>query len=200
VVLEAPGSEPRRLVGHAIGAVSRPLVFELAMKVGEHDDTTKLGVAWSCEAGGPCRYQVSSKEIDGRIDPEINKMVTSAAGELSIQPDGSVLIQPTSFIKTTPSITEILRLASVRLPAQPFGVGARWTVTERDLRRTYTVTALTATALELSLTGEFDDGSASVKLAGTLGFDGSDPVARTLRIEQRQDAVPVITLRTASAR
>ncbi len=62
--------------------------------------------------------------------------VKGVRGLVEVEPDGSALIQPEILMETTPSLTQLLRLAVIRLPAEPIGVGAKWTASEPDLRRT----------------------------------------------------------------
>lgn len=183
LVLDAPGREPRRPVAFARKPSKRDITFISVTDPGNHELRAELAVRWTCAAGGECHYELASFVVHTGSDKQsFSELAKDTRGDVSIQPDGSALIQPTTFMKTTPSLTELLKLAIVQLPRQPIGVGAVWHVTDDDSRRTYTVDAMTPAALKLRFAASYSGGSSTS--AGELAVNLDDPLAVSYAITQ----------------
>jgi len=150
--------------------------------------TPDLPSAWSCVATGPCRYQLQKFEVrGGPPEPAFETVAKSTRGVVTIEANGKVLIQPETFMKTMPSTVELLRMAIVRYPTEPIGVGATWTEQESDLRRVYKVAKLDDKTIELDVTFTYESETGvsvpgTSKLAARLG----DPLAQTMTSTQQQ--------------
>lgn len=191
VARDKPGAEPLAPLRFAIEPTRRTVVFTTSH--GDKGQTRPpmsidLELAWSCEAGGHCHYQLTKFDMrdmppDPVMDKQMATVIQGTAGDVEVKPDGTSLIQPTSLMKTTPSTTELLRLALVQFPAEPIGIGGTWIHDESDLRRSYELVARSATEIKLSfeLTYKSDQ---LAKGRGELVLSPGDPLAHQLRMTQ----------------
>ncbi len=149
---------------------------------GEAGLDVELTVVWACKAGGACSYQLAKFFMPGAPrEPAFETVAKATTGEVTIKPDGSVLVQPTSFMKTTPSLVELLKLSFVQVPAEPIGVGAVWRIDDDEAKRTFTLKTVTAPAFFVAVDLVYADGMTTHAI---LTFDRGEPLAQTLELVQ----------------
>ncbi len=184
IVLETPGAAPRAVVAYALPAYERTFMFEDKIATNGRDPmTVELTVVWACKTGGACSYHLAKFFMPGAPpDAAIETVAKSTKGEVTVQPDGNALIQPTTFMKTTPSIIELLKLSIVRMPSQPIGIGAVWHLDDDEAKRTFTLKALTATGFTVVTATTYAEGGGTAH--ATLTFERGEPIARTLELAQ----------------
>jgi hypothetical protein len=140
-------------------------------------------VAWACKAGGACTYQLDRFELPGiPADPAFATIASATKGEVTVKPDGHVLVQPTTFMKTTPSLVELLKLSIVQLPPQPLGIGAVWHLHDAEAKRTFTLKAVTEAGFTVAVDIAYLTEPSTVH--AMLTFDHGEPLARTLELSQ----------------
>ena len=184
IVLEAPGAAPRAVVIYALPAYERTFTYEDKIATNGRDPMiVELTVAWACKPGGACTYQLAKFFMPGAPpDAAIETVAKSTKGEVTVQPDGNALIQPTTFMKTTPSIIELMKLSIVRMPSQPIGIGAVWHLDDDQAKRTFTLKALNATGFTVVADTTYADAGGTAH--ATLRFERGEPIARTLELAQ----------------
>ncbi|MEO7095122.1 MAG: hypothetical protein ABI175_17815, partial [Polyangiales bacterium] len=172
---------------------------------GRRDLAVEIVVAWVCKAGGACSYQLQKFHMPGAPpDQAMETVARSTKGEVTVKPDGSALVQPTTFMKTTPSVVELLKLSMVQVPAQPLGIGAIWHIDDENVKRAFTLTAVTSTGFTVVADAAYPGGDATVHT--TLTFDRGEPIAQTLDLTQTAtqplgsgkplDVVTTVTIQT----
>ncbi len=186
VVLDRPGAEPRKPLRYTPVPYQRGVSYRHeTTSEDQHGLALTIGVDWTCRAGGSCAYQLRSfKPDDGPADPVIMKIVKDARGEVTIQPDGRALIQPTTFVNTTPSLVELLKLSIISLPAAPIGVGATWHLDDGDAHRSYELTAVTPTGFSVSFATRYGTSADPVTGSGTATVELAQPLVQSLRYSQ----------------
>jgi hypothetical protein len=184
LVVEGTGTEPRKALTYALPAYQRAFMYrDQTTMNGTPGTSAELTVAWACKAGGPCSYQLTRFELPGMPpDPAFATIASSTKGEVTVKPDGSALIQPTTFMKTTPSLVELLKLSIVPLPAQAIGAGAVWHLDDLEAKRTFTLKAFSTTGFTVGVDMTYLAEPSTVH--ATLTFDGGEPLARTLDLTQ----------------
>jgi hypothetical protein len=184
LVVESAGAEPKKALGYALPAYERTFMYRnLSTTNGTPGTSAELTVAWACKAGGLCTYQLTRFDLPGMPpDPAFATIASSTKGEVTVKPDGHTLIQPTTFMSTTPSLVELLKLSIVQLPPQPLGVGAIWHFDDDEAKRTFTLKAITGAGFTVAVDIVYLSEQSTVH--AELTFDRGEPLARTLELSQ----------------
>ena len=124
-----------------------------------------------------CSYAVTRFDVHG--DEGINKMAKTVIGMVRPNAIGGFDVMPTTIVHMMPSITDLLRYAIVPFPKEPLGVGARWSLTEPDAKRTFTIVAITDATVTIDLDIVYvPDANSSGSSHGALEVSLADPIAR----------------------
>jgi len=184
LVIDTAGDEPRKALGYALPAYQRVFMYrDQSTMNGTPGTTAELTVAWACKAGGLCSYQLTRFDMPGMPpDPTFETIASATKGEVTVKPDGQVLVQPTTFMKTTPSLVELLKLSIVQLPPEPLGVGAAWFINDAAASRAFTLKAISATGFTVAVDITYLTGPTTTH--AMLTFDHGEPLARTLELSE----------------
>lgn len=180
IALRDAGREPRTSLRYTGAAVDRELRVQLSDR--DHGRSTIADMRYRVRCKDTrCTYQMTRMgpdDMPAEIQKDFERIVPNIHGGLDVPATGEVVVRSTSLMTTTPSTTEILELAVVPFPADPIGVGARWTVDRGPRHRTFTLVALDGQTATIAMTAQFDDEGASLTDAGSLTVSLVDPFAR----------------------
>jgi hypothetical protein len=184
LVIDSAGTEPRKALAYTLPAYQRTFMYlDETTSNGRPGTSAELTVAWACKAGGHCTYQLTRFELPGMPpDPAFATIASATQGEVTVKPDGSVLVQPTTFMKTTPSLVELLTLSIVQLPAEPLGVAAVWFINDADANRMFTLKAIGPTGFTVAV--DITYLTVPSTSHAILTFDHGEPLAQTLELLQ----------------
>lgn len=184
LVVDSAGDEPRKALGYALPAYQRTFMYRTQSTMdGRPGTSAELTVAWACKTGGACTYQLERFELPGMpADPAFATIASATKGEVTVKPDGQVLVQPTTFMRTTPSLVELLKLSMVQLPAEPLGVGAAWFINDAEANRAFTLKAISTTGFTIAVDITYLTEQSTLR--AMLTFDHGEPLARTLELSQ----------------
>ncbi len=174
VELVTPGTAPRRALAYDVKSVDRTVAIDFA--IGQL--RTAIDVTWRCTPD--CSYAVTRFDIGDHPDEAISKLAKTVIGVVRPNGDGGYYVVPTTIVRMMPSITELLRMSIVQFPAQPVGVGARWSIVEDDARRTYAIVAIDGArvTVDVDLTYKGADGMSGSDGHGRLEVSLADPIAK----------------------
>lgn len=196
------GAEPRRTLQYAGTGAERRGRFSWQMWMTGDEPQLAMGldidVRWTPRSAGEWAFAVDGvRGLDGSPDHPmsddektvqraIHDTIGRVGGRARMHEGSRLELAQTRGMTTQPSIAMLLYLFSIPLPAEPLGLGARWTVTDADDSREFEIVALTGERASVKigavLRPKVPPGSqvpASVEtITGLAELEFTDPLAR----------------------